>query len=114
MNSKKKNCKQKSLKVHFYKAQAFSFQQWHAIWFRFLFYEDVFKKAILSILFAANHPLPSNDRYKVTENGTLSIRNVNREADQDVFACLAVNSKGERSRKDLHVFVLRKSDSCSL
>ncbi|RWS03186.1 cell adhesion molecule-like protein, partial [Dinothrombium tinctorium] len=52
--------------------------------------------------------LPLSERNKVFENGTLLILDTHRELDEGTYVCEAINHKGEKARRDLHIQVLKK------
>ena len=52
--------------------------------------------------------LPSTERHRVYENGTLIISEANRELDEGVYVCKAINEKGETHSRNLYLQVLSK------
>jgi hypothetical protein len=61
-----------------------------------------------SVSAASFEPLPSNGpRHRVHENGTLILRNLNRETDAGWYVCEATG-QGQTVREQMHLTVLRK------
>ncbi|RWS18294.1 Down syndrome cell adhesion molecule-like protein Dscam2, partial [Leptotrombidium deliense] len=56
--------------------------------------------------------LPINERTKVFENGSLIIIDANRELDEGNYICTAINEKGEKATRNLHIQVLSKHKQC--
>lgn len=54
--------------------------------------------------------LPSTERQRVYENGTLIVSEANRELDEGIYVCRAVNQKGDSYTSNLHIQVLRQFD----
>ena len=52
--------------------------------------------------------LPSTERHRVYENGTLIISDANRDLDEGVYVCKALNEKGEAHSRNLFLQVLSK------
>ena len=52
--------------------------------------------------------LPSSERQRVYSNGTLEMRDANRELDQGQYLCGAANARGDQHTRHVHVQVLSK------
>jgi hypothetical protein len=59
--------------------------------------------------FKSNKELPLNERHKVYENGTLIIRDMNRELDSGKYLCKAISKSGQQIKQDLYIDVLSES-----
>ena len=59
----------------------------------------------------AGRTLPVNRRQQVFQNGTLIIENVQRQADQGAYNCIAKNSQGFSAKGSLDVQVMGKTQS---
>ena len=59
----------------------------------------------------AGRTLPVNRRQQVFQNGTLIIENVQRQADQGAYNCIAKNSQGFSAKGSLDVQVMGKAQS---
>lgn len=57
---------------------------------------------------AGGRELPSTERQKVYENGTLVVSEASRELDEGVYVCRASNDQGEHFTRSIHIQVLSK------
>ncbi|XP_074602199.1 cell adhesion molecule Dscam1-like isoform X2 [Brevipalpus obovatus] len=58
--------------------------------------------------FKGSKELPTSDRHRIENNGTLLISEARREVDEGKYVCQAMNNRDQIAKRDVHLQVLKK------